>query len=66
VINNLTVPNVQIGLVKSFGAFGPKYEVTGNGRRSHEGEWLIPIRVVESGEELEYRYSRFSQDPEAQ
>jgi hypothetical protein len=66
VINNLTMSDVQIGQVKSFGAFGPKYEVTGPGRRSKEGEWLVPIRVVESGEELEYRYSRFMLDPEAQ
>jgi hypothetical protein len=66
VINNLTMPNVRIGQIKSFGALGPKYEVAGNGRRSDKGEWLVPIRVVESGEELEYRYSRFSQDPEAQ
>jgi hypothetical protein len=65
-INNLTMPNVQIGQVKSFGISGPKYQVTGKGRRSSEGEWLVPIRVVESGEELDYRYSRFTLDPEAQ
>ena len=64
-INNLTMPDVQVGQVKSFGPIGPKYQVTGYGRRSEGGEWLVPIRVVASGEELEYRYSRFSQDPKA-
>jgi hypothetical protein len=65
VINNLTMPNVQIGQIKSFGALGPEYEVTDIGRWSARGEWLVPIRVVESGEKLEYRFSRFLQDPEA-
>ena len=66
-INNLTATNpiVRIGQIKTFGASGPKYRVTGNGRPSKEGEWLVPIRVIESGEELEYRYSRFTLDPEA-
>jgi len=57
---------VQVGQIKSFGVIGPKYEVTGTGHPSNEGEWLVPIRVIESGEELEYRYSRFTLDPEAQ
>jgi hypothetical protein len=56
---------VQIGQIKTFGIDGPKYEVTDSGRPSKEGEWLVPIRVIESGEELEYRYSRFTLDPEA-
>jgi hypothetical protein len=49
----------------TFGADGPKYEITGSGRPSKEGEWLVPIRVIESGEELEYRYSRLLLDSEA-
>ena len=64
-INDLTTPNVRLGQIKTFGAYGPKYEVKGSGRRSKEGEWLVPIRVIESGEELDYRYSRFTLDPEA-
>ncbi len=60
-----TVPDVQIGRIKSFGVRGPKYAVTGAGRISETGEWLVPIRVMESGEEVEYRYSRFTQDPDA-
>ena len=62
-----SMPNVQVGQIRTFGSEGPKYEVTGSGRWSDklEGEWVVPIRVVASGEELEYRYSRFSQDSEA-
>ncbi len=67
-INKLTTtkPTVQIGQVRTFGRLGPKYQVTGNGHTSKDGEWVVPIRVVESGEELDYRYSRFTLDPEAQ
>jgi len=58
-------PILPIGKIKTFGASGPKYEVMGSGRASENGEWLVPIRVVESGEELEYRYSRLMLDPDA-
>ena len=58
-------PVVPVGQYRTFGAEGPVYQVVGMGHESTEGEWLVPIRVVESGEELDYRYSRFAKDPEA-
>ena len=58
-------PIIPVGKIKTFGANGPKYEITGSGHASNEGEWLVPIRVIESGEELDYRYSRLLLDPEA-
>jgi hypothetical protein len=58
--------DVRPGHYKTFGEIGPVYEVTGYGHASTEGEWLVPIRVVESGEEVEYRYSHFVMDPDAQ
>ncbi len=61
----LPPPVIQTGKYKTFGANGPVYQVVGNGRPSAEGEWLVPIRVIHSGEELDYRYSRFVQDPDA-
>ena len=60
-----TTPDVPIGKIKTFGIDGPSYKVIGNGRSSEKGDWLVPIRVIESGEELDYRYSRFLLDPEA-
>jgi len=59
-------PDVRPGTYKTFGEIGPVYEVTGYGHASPNGDWLVPIRVVESGEELDYRYSRFIEDPNAQ
>ncbi len=60
-----SMPNVRIGQVRTFGTEGPKYEVTGNGHSGQGDDWSVPIRVVESGEELEYPYSLLSLDPEA-
>ena len=60
-----SMPNLQVGQVRTFGTEGPKYEVTGNGHSSDGGDWLVPIRVVESGEELDYPYSQLKADPEA-
>jgi hypothetical protein len=58
-------PVVAVGQYKTFGEEGPVYQVLGPGHSSTEGEWLVPIRVIETGEELDYRYSRLARDPEA-
>ena len=53
------------GKVKSFGAFGPKYEVGSALRPLGDGDWMVRIKLVETGEETEYRYSHLIKDPEA-
>ena len=58
-------PFVPVGKIKSFGPFGPKYEV---GRALHQledGDWMVEITLVESGEKAEYRLTHLSDDPEA-
>ena len=58
-------PPVPVGEIKSFGPFGPKYEV---GRALHQlddGDWMVEITLVESGEKAEYRLTHLSDDPEA-
>ena len=57
-------PVVPVGKIKSFGAFGPKYEVREPTRQLADGDWLVIVRMVETGEETEYRLSRLLQDPE--
>lgn len=58
-------PLVPIGRIKSFGAFGPKYEVGQPIRRLNDGDWMVNIRMVETGEQAEYRYTRLLNDPDA-
>ncbi len=53
------------GKVKSFGVFGPKYEVCNVLRQLVDGDWMVRIKLVETGEEAEYRYSHLMNDPEA-
>lgn len=53
-------------LIKSFGPFGPKYEVGDALRQLDDGDWMIEITMIETGEKTEYRLSRLTQDPEAQ
>ncbi|OWT55145.1 DUF5397 domain-containing protein [Candidimonas nitroreducens] len=58
-------PVVPIGKIKSFGPFGPKYEIGRPLRQLDDGDWMIEVTLVESGEKTEYRLSRLSNDPEA-
>jgi len=58
-------PAVPIGKIKSFGAFGPKYEVGQPLRQLGDGDWMVQIKMVETGEEAEYRYTHLLDDPEA-
>ena len=58
-------PPLPIGKIKSFGAFGPKYEVGHALRPLDDGDWLVEVRMVETGETAEYRMSHLFEDPEA-
>ena len=59
------VPALPRGKIKTFGAFGPKYEVGEPVRQLDDGDWLVRITLVETGEQSEYRYSKLQNDPEA-
>ena len=57
-------PSVPVGKIKSFGPFGPKYEV---GQALHpldDGDWMIEVTMVGTGEEAGYRLTHLSDDPE--
>ena len=58
-------PNVPIGKIKSFGPFGPKYEVGQALRQLGDGDWMIEVTMAETGEKAEYRLTRLTDDPEA-
>jgi hypothetical protein len=60
-----TVPPVLVSKIKSFGAFGPKYEVGQVLRQLDDGDWLVEVKMVETGETTEYRMSHILDDPEA-
>jgi hypothetical protein len=59
-----TVPP-WVGAVKTFGRFGPAYEVLGPAGRSPEGKDLVMIRVLRTGETTEYEADAMTNDPGA-
>ncbi len=58
-------PPVPVGKIQSFGPFGSKYEVGQVLRRRDDGDWVVEITLVDSGEKAEYRLTRLLDDPEA-
>jgi hypothetical protein len=61
----IALPAIPVGKIKSFGPFGPKYEVGQALRKSEDGDWLVEVKMVETGETAEYRLARLLDDPEA-
>ena len=61
----ISQPTVPVGKIKSFGPFGPKYEVGQPIQPLDDGDWLIEVIMVESGEKSEYRLTHLCSDPEA-
>ncbi len=53
---------IPVGTIKSFGETGPMYEVLGSAPRGKKGE-MVAIRVVLSGEELDYPLADMLDDP---
>jgi len=58
-------PAIPVGRIKSFGPFGPKYEVGRPLRQLDDGDWMIEVTMIETGEKAEYRLTHLSDDPEA-
>ena len=59
-------PSVPTGKIKSFGSLGPKYQVGEPLRALPDGDWLVQILLVETGEIAEYKASSILGDPEAE
>ena len=58
-------PLVPVGKIKSFGAFCPKYKVGQPLWELNDGDWMIEVLLVESGEKVEYCLTHMTNDPEA-
>jgi Family of unknown function (DUF5397) len=56
-------PERLVGTWRRFGVAGPVYEIVGVGREEPNGERIMRIRVVESGEEADYKMTEILDDP---
>jgi hypothetical protein len=61
----IELPLVPVGKIKSFGSFGPKYEVGKPLYPLDDGDWLVEVKLVDSGETTPYRLTHVVDDPEA-
>ena len=52
-----------VGAFRRFGPVGPVYEIIATGKETADGDVMMRIRVVESGEELDYPFSSIIDDP---
>jgi hypothetical protein len=59
----LPQPANLIGTWRRFGAVGPVYEIIGTGDQLPNGDRRMRVRVVESGEELDYPLAEILADP---
>jgi hypothetical protein len=60
-----STPSQVVGVVKTFGEIGDPYEVLGVSRPGVDGDWLMKIRLVKTGEKTEYSYRHILEDPKA-
>ena len=64
--DEMTPPPDQQGLIgtwRRFGVVGPVYEILGFDHRGVDGNWIMQIRVLESGEDLAYKLADVLADP---
>ena len=54
-----------LGVFKTFGVFGPAYQVVEAVRQLADGDWMMRVRLLETSEEVEYRYTHVLGDPKA-
>jgi len=55
---------VPVGVIKSFGPYGPEYEVLGPAE-AEGGKRQVKIVIVRTGEEATYGFDAMMADPEA-
>lgn len=59
-----TFPSPELlGQFHQFGELGPTYKIINPIRRLEKDDWLLLIQVTETGEKVEYRYSKVKEDP---
>ena len=61
-MNMMPLPDL-VGTWRCFGLLGPVYEIVAAGRELSGGDRMMRIRVVESGEELDYKLTEILDDP---
>ncbi len=56
-------PEQLVGTWRRFGVVGPVYEIVQAGRELPDGDRMMRVRVLESGEEVDYKLTDLLEDP---
>jgi len=56
-------PDKLVGTWRRFGPVGPVYEIIATGNELPDGDRMMRVRVVETGEEVDYRFTDILDDP---
>ncbi len=56
-------PEHLLGTWRRFGSAGPVYEIIAAGCELPDGDRIMRVRVVETGEEVDYRLGEILDDP---
>ncbi len=56
-------PQSLIGTWRRFGLSGPVYEIISEGKKLPAGDETVRVRVIETGEELDYKLADVLDDP---
>ena len=57
------MPRSLLGTWRRFGVNGPVSEIVDLGQKLEGGDQVMPVKVVETGEELDYRFTDILDDP---
>jgi len=56
-------PQTLVGTWRRFGSVGPVYEIIGLGKELPDHDRMMRVRVIETGEEVDYRFTDILDDP---
>ena len=56
-------PERLVGTWRRFGVVGPAYEIVKTGEELPNGDRMMRVRVLESGEEVDYKLTDILDDP---
>jgi hypothetical protein len=56
-------PANLVGTWRRFGIAGPVYEIIAAGHALPDGDHVMRVRVIETGEEVDYKFSEVLDDP---
>jgi hypothetical protein len=59
----LPTPQSLVGTWRRFGTVGPVYEIISAGEELSDGDQVMRVRVLETGEEVDYRLAAILEDP---